>query len=460
MTSSIIDIAKTPFCYEQSQQASLEEISERVVELRKTGRLTPEVLTTIRQFFRIKNIYHSNAIEGNILDVGETRQVVEHGLTLTGKPLKDQAEAKNLSDAIDYLEELASRADEPIREADIRQLHHLVLKGINDENAGKYRIQSVQISGSDYSPPPPESLSASMEEFGNWLKESSLREEGKYGSLHGLLNAAVAHTWLVQIHPFIDGNGRVARLLMNLILMRFGYPIAIITKEDRLRYYDALETSQSSNLTPYLGLLSESLHESLEEYERAAEQQQERQEWAQAVAAQLGAGQQAKVENEYEVWRSAMDLLKSYFRQTSELIGEATPFASIYFKDFGTLEVQKYTSLRTGESAKKTWFFRVDFRSGDRAARYLFFFGYPSHYLQGEAEVTLHAAREEPENSYNYERLELIQASNVPSILEIGYKPKAEIFIARERGNHLSTGKIEEIGRKFFNEVVKMHFAN
>jgi Fic family protein len=457
--SSLIDLESTPFCYENSQQAILDEISQRVQQLRTTGRLTPEVLKTIRRYFRIKNIYHSNAIEGNVLDVGETRQVVEHGLTLTGKPLKDQAEAKNLSQAIDYLEQLASKATEPIRETDVRQLHYLVLKGINDDNAGKYRTETVEIAGSDFLPPGPETIPASMEEFGAWLGTASIRTSDEYGALTALLNAAVAHTWLVHIHPFIDGNGRVARLLMNLILMRHGFPIAIITKEDRLRYYDALEISQSSNLTPFLALLSESLHESLEEYERAAEQQLEREEWAQTVAAKFGYLQQARVENEYEVWRSAMDLLKSYFRQTSELINEATPFAQIYFKDFGALEVQKYTSLRLGESAKKTWFFRIDFRSGEKAARYLFFFGYPSPLMPDDTEVTLHAAREEPENSFNYERLELIQAPNVPSVLEIGYKPKDEVFVSRERGKTIMKGKVEEIGKKFFDEVVKMHFS-
>jgi Fic family protein len=455
----MIDIKGTPFCYDSTQQKTIDEISQRVMDLRKGGRLTSEVLRTIRNYFRIKNIYHSNAIEGNVLDVGETRQVVEFGLTLTGKPLKDQAEAKNLSHALDYLEDLATDQTTPISESDVRQIHALVLKGNDDDNAGRYRKVSVEVSGSEFKPPAPESLPALMKDFGEWLKDSSVFDN-EYGDPEGLLSACVAHTWLVHIHPFIDGNGRVARLLMNLILMRYGYPIGIITREDRLRYYDALEISQSSDLTPFISLLSESLFESLEEYEVAVEQQREKEEWAQSLASQFGAKLEVKVSNEYEVWRSAMDLLKSYFRQTAELIDEAAQFGDIYFKDFGTLELQKYQSLLTGESTKKTWFFRVDFRSGDRTARYLFFFGYPSWSMKSDCGVTLHVAREEPPGSFNYERLEYIDAPNVPALLELGYIPKGEVFVARTSPDKKKEGKIEVIGKKFFDDVIEFHFSN
>src|SRR5712692_5158290 len=103
-------------------------------------------------------------MEGNMLDVGETRLVVEQGLTLTGKPLKDQAEAKNLSEAIDFLEELARDTSRAISEADIRQLHFLVLKNIREADAGKYRTVAVEISGSQYKPPAPESIAAEMQQ--------------------------------------------------------------------------------------------------------------------------------------------------------------------------------------------------------------------------------------------------------------------------------------------------------
>lgn len=461
MTSdnSTKDIEGTPYCFDGSQLPLLEKVSERVKEMRKAGRLTPEVLGNIRKYFRIKSIYHSNAIEGNVLDVGETRQVVEYGLTITGKPLKDQAEAKNLKEAIDYLEELAGTPDKPITEADIRQIHYLVLKGIDDSNAGKYRNVTVEIGGSNYKPPSPESIPSQMHDFSRWLAIISCIDN-KYGALEAVLYAAVAHTWFVYIHPFIDGNGRVARLLMNLILMRYGYPIAIITKEDRLRYYDALEISQTADLTPFISLVVECIDESLEEYERAAKEQVEQKEWAAALASRFTEREAARARNQYEVWKSAMDLLRSYFRQAAELLDENTHLGRVYFKDFGELEYEKYLSLKFGESAKRTWFFRVDFVSGDKSARYLFFFGYPSRYLRDKTDVTLHVAREEPSKSFHYEKLENIGAPNVPSIVEIGYRADAERFVVRDRTGRPKMDKVENIGKAFFDQVISMHFQN
>jgi Fic family protein len=456
--SCINEIADTPYCYGQLQEQDIGNIARRVADLRATGALTHEVLGRIRKYFRIKSIYHSNAIEGNQLDLGETQLVVQQGLTITGKPLKDQAEARNLSDAISYLEDLAGNPEKPITETDVRQIHQLVLKTIDDENAGVYRTVAVEISGSEFKPPAPESVSPNMKQFGEWLAEASVPVAG-VGSIEGLINAAVAHSWFVYIHPFVDGNGRVARLLMNLILMRYGYPIAIITKEDRMRYYDALEESQSSDLSSFIALLMECLHESLEEYEEAAKEQAERVEWASALAERLGAREHRRFSNEYEVWKAAMDLLKSYFRQTAEMIDNAILVGNAYFKEFGVLEFEKYMSLRQGDSAKRTWFFRIDFRSGDAAARYLFFFNFPSYVLKSEcSDVTLRVAREHPPGSYNYQRLDELDTTTIPTVLEIGYLPKEEKYIVRVDLQRSRKEKLERMGQRFFEEIVRLHF--
>ncbi len=450
-------IAGSPYRYGDLQQQTLDAVAERVAEFRAGGRLTPEVLRTLGKYFRVKNIFHSNAIEGNTLTVGETRLVVEQGLTLTGKPLKDQAEAKNLAEAIGFLEQLASQPAAPITERDVRDLHRLVLQGIDDENAGGYRKVTVEISGSAVKPPGPESVPAEMASLGRWLEQASVPGEG-FASVKGILAAAVAHTWLVSIHPFIDGNGRVARLLMNVILMRYGVPIAIITRDDRLRYIASLEESRSSDLSAFIALLCECIHESLEEYEQAVREHRERQEWARAIADRLGEAEEIKAKNQHEVWRSAMDLLRGFMRQTAGMIDAQTPTGRIYFTDFGHLGFEKYLSLRLGESSKRTWFFRIDFKSGDRAARYLFFFGYASPSLLDRCDVTLFISREEPSGSSFYQRLDQISSPDVPGLREIGYDPKAEQFVGRYR-DETRRGKIEELGRDFFEEVVRLQFS-
>lgn len=433
-------------------------IAARVETMRSTGALSPEVLNKLRRYFRIKNIYHSNAIEGNSLDVGETRLVVEQGLTLTGKPLKDQAEAKNLSAALDFLEELAGNPERPITESDVRQIHFLVLTGIDGANAGKYRTVPVEIGGSQFKPAGPESVSSEMKRFGDWLQEASVPGTA-FAPEEAILAASAAHTWFVTVHPFIDGNGRVARLLMNLMLMRFGFPIAVISRDDRLRYYDALEISQASDLTAFVALVCECLEESLEEYEAAADEQREAIEWAKSIASKFDQKEKTKASNHYEVWRNAMEFLKSLFRQTAELLNSSADLSDIYFREFGSLEFEKYLSLKTHGSAKKTWFFRIDFRSGTSAARYLFFFGSPSNSMQHLTDVTLHISREEPPGSFFYERLDMITAPNVPNAMEIGYKAEAEAFVVRGANNAVRQEKGDALCRKFVQDVVEKHFG-
>ena len=453
-----IEIDGTDYVCDHTRLSDLEALADRVRAMRAQGRLSPDVLYRIRKHFHIKNIYHSNAIEGNALAVGETRQVVELGLTITGKPLKDQAEARNLSHALDFLEELAGNTRTPITENDVRQFHSLVLHGLTDE-AGAYRSVEVSISGSDYSPPGPESVPAQMEGFGHWLSSISVPSDSAFAGPSGLVAAAVAHTWFVTIHPFIDGNGRVGRLLMNLMLIRHGYPIAIITKEDRLRYYDALESSQASDLTPFVVLLAECIEESLEEYEAAAEEQREQTEWAASLAEKFTQPERIRAENEYEVWKNAMELLKSYLQQTVGVFDQAAAYGRVYLKDFGNLEFEKYSALRRGESAKRTWFLRLDFRRGDTAARYLFFFGHASYEMRARCDVTLHVAREEPPSSFYYERLENIQSPNVPNLVEIGYEMSKERFVVRMRNGQPRASRVEEFTKRFFEDVVSKHFS-
>ena len=435
------------------------KLADRVQSMRGSGSLTPDVLGKLRRYFKIKNIYNSNAIEGNTLDIGETRMVVEQGLTISGLPLKDQAEAKNLSAALDFLEELAKNGDTPITENDIRQIHYLVLTGINQDNAGRYRTIPVEIGGSAFKPPSPEHVLSEMSEFGKWLSQAS-SPGTLFAQDEAILAASAAHTWFVTIHPFIDGNGRVARLLMNLMFMRYGFPIAVITREDRARYYDALESSQSSDLTGFVSLVSESLEESLEEYEAAADEQREALEWANSIALKFGEKEKTTASNHYEVWKNAMELLKSLIRQTADLLDANSELGKIYFNDFGSLGFEKYLSLKSYGSAKKTWFFRIDFKIGARAARYLFFFGSPSYSMRDlDVDVTLHVSREDPPGSFHYERLDNISAPNVPNAVEIGYNAKSEAFVVRGLDSRVREEKVDKVCRQFIQEVVEKNFG-
>jgi len=217
--------------------------------------------TMIRQLndkLLVEWTYHSNAIEGNTLTMSETKVVLENGITIKGKPLKDHLEAINHKEAIEYVEELVKK-DTKLTEYDIKSIHYLILKEIDNLNAGKYRAQNVLISGSKHIPPSyinvPLEMQMLMEQYEDWAV------------YHPLIRACLLHGEFVKIHPFVDGNGRTARLLLNFALIKNGYPPVIIKNEDRADYYDALEmASTTKNYTLFINLVLNLVNEAADSY--------------------------------------------------------------------------------------------------------------------------------------------------------------------------------------------------
>jgi Fic family protein len=194
--------------------------------------LNSHLLKQIKEYYKISLTYTSNALEGNTLTESETKIVLEEGITIGGKPLKDHLEVLGHSDAMDYLHTLVQ--GKTVQEENIRQLHKLIYFRIDEHEAGHYRKNKAVITGSKYPLPKPEGLSRLMKELIPSMDE--LR-----GKKHPVEAAALAHKEFVFIHPFIDGNGRVARLLMNLILLQDDFNIAIIPPVTRREYIDSLE---------------------------------------------------------------------------------------------------------------------------------------------------------------------------------------------------------------------------
>ena len=213
----------------------IDQLKDRLNEYRKTEH--PKVTKALE----IEYTYESNKIEGNTLTLQETALVIEKGLTVGGKTLNEHLEAINHTQAIDYIKELAKEKNN-ISERDILQIHSLILQGIDKPNAGTYRKVPVIISGAKHIPPQPLLIPQQMKDLFVWYNENK-------EVLHPIELSAEMHERLVTIHPFIDGNGRTSRLLMNLILLQNGYPIAILKGDDqsRLSYYNALEIAQTQN---------------------------------------------------------------------------------------------------------------------------------------------------------------------------------------------------------------------
>lgn len=214
----------------------LQDVAAKKAELDRLRPLAPGGLVNLEHSHDIELTYTSNAIEGNTLTAAETTLVIEQGITVAGKPLRDHLEAIDHYEAIRYVRELA-RSGTPVCELDVRSLHRLVMLRSDPKIAGSYADQGryVLTDTGRHSFPSPAEVPALMGDFAAWLRDAPDTPE----------TAFTAHRRLVDIHPFNDGNGRTARLLMNLILIRGGYPPVAVRPVDRVAYISALQLHQA-----------------------------------------------------------------------------------------------------------------------------------------------------------------------------------------------------------------------
>ena len=224
-------------------------------ELDRNRPLSPGIVRKLEEEFSIAWTYNSNAIEGNTLSLQETEVVLNEGITIGGKTVNEHFEAINHKKGIDYVKKIVEKKTN-ISEEVIRVLHRIILTSIDDPEAGSYRKHNVRIVGARFIPPQSVKIPKLMTEFIEWYQNNEY-------NLSFPQMAAELHYRFVKIHPFIDGNGRVARLIMNLFLMRNGYPPAIILKVDRKRYYRVLNQGNMGNLEPFNDFIGRSIERSL-----------------------------------------------------------------------------------------------------------------------------------------------------------------------------------------------------
>jgi Fic family protein len=215
--------------------------------------LSTETTAALDRWYDVELTYTSNALEGNTLTRSETAIVLEKGITVSGKPLKDHLEATGHIEALGYMRDLA-KSSEPVRELDIRNLHRLILGQVDSAEAGKYSNHERLISGSTKILPSPPEIPALMQQFIGWLTNAPPTPETAFD----------AHERLVSIHPFSDGNGRTARLLMNLLLLRQGFPPLVIVPEDRPAYHESLRSADNDDRAAYHGAMYNWLARSLD----------------------------------------------------------------------------------------------------------------------------------------------------------------------------------------------------
>jgi Fic family protein len=236
-------------------QALIARIAANKTRLDRLRPLAADAIRALQRHYDVELTYSSNAIEGNTLTLRETAEVIEHGITVGGKSLREHLEAVDHHEALLWMRALAAEP-EPVGETVVCELHRRIVARSQPEIAGIYSRHPRRVAGTSVVFPNPLKIPDLMQDFGNWLRQAAPLPDVAFD----------AHFRLTAIHPFADGNGRTARLLMNLLLLRAGYPPVAVRPEDRAAYLDALErASLTDDLRPFQTLMHERLDATLVE---------------------------------------------------------------------------------------------------------------------------------------------------------------------------------------------------
>lgn len=243
-------------------QDLLNTIDSKKKKLDTMRPLSNEQVKNLKKLYDVELTYNSNAIEGSTLTYSETKLILNEGLTIGGKKINEHLEVINHKEALDFIESISQTKTKDIKIKDILDIHYLILKGISTSDAGVYRSKPVGVRKSDgeiFHFTEPLKVSDEMEDFIKWLSSEN--------TLHPVILAALVHYKFVSIHPFIDGNGRTARLLMNLVLIQNAYPPAIIKMTKRVEYIQGIEKAQNeNNMNDFYKVIADSVNESLDLY--------------------------------------------------------------------------------------------------------------------------------------------------------------------------------------------------
>ena len=433
---------------EPDTKARLGSFAEEVAAFRAKGALEPMAARKLGEYFRLQHIYHSTGIEGNRLSLRETEVVLLEGVELGDKPIADQIEVKDLAAAFRFLEQCAQQ-NEPLREIDVRELHRLTIGQKPEGQPGSYRQAGVVITGSDLKPPEPLAVPGLAQQLVAWINHPK--------SLDTFAFAVIAHHKMTAIHPFMDGNGRVARLLMNLILVRSGYPVVNIRREDRPRYYEALTFA---DVGLYSALISLALDRSLEvfsEMKRVREETDRMKVWADKLGQKEAEVAQRREEREYRIWLSSFETVRLEFQSRAEVLADELDSVEISFKAYPAPDFSKYIQLRDRGRAPQSWFFSLRFHDNDVSTQHFFFRFYRDYSIH-------HANREIIPLQLNW----FVNGDEAPvdnpaiRLRELWIDKEKGLFVRRlESGKPVSTSEpsTSRVAEQFFEDVLKACFG-
>jgi Fic family protein len=354
----------------------IEDVAELADEVNNFRPLPPDVIDKIHKELLGERIYNSNAIEGNSLTLRETIRILESGHLDDGGKQRDATEVINLGKAIERIQSIASDGFKVSDRQQFLEVHKQLLTGIQDDSAGLIRHEDVMIRGAKHQPPSGFQVSKLLDACFSNLRDSR--------GIEPIRRATWIHWAIARIHPFYDGNGRMARLWQDLVLFEHRYTAAVIRATERHEYYNALAGADDGNFNPLTQFIARSVASSLQIYINAARESDELKGWAAELVGETHARLDEQRKLEYLRWSRMMNQLQDAFRRCATQVTDASDgTVEVQLRPFDIVDQSTWESLRSGTGASKTWYFWLHFRRGSERVQYCFFFG---HHLDSEAD--------------------------------------------------------------------------
>jgi Fic family protein len=343
----------------------LEEVQESIKEIDAQRPLPPHITRKLQDEILFDRVHASAVIEGNRLSRRETIVVLSSGILEAGSR-KDQQEVINLADACLYLQECLDNNIELSVQL-IKELHQKLLYQLDDKNAGQFRAQNVAISGAKINPPSHIDVPILIEK---------IVETEKTADAHPIHKAAWLHWAIARVHPFIDGNGRMARLLQDYVLLKHRYVPASVQPEDREKnYYEALERTDLGEGEELLEIVAKNVLRMSQRYLAIIRDEKSRADWIKGIAKAASEKVRQTDHRTFLIAQKSFDSLKLEFSNVCAELNNEVSEMYIGFKDYGSIAFEKYQELKTKGRASQTWFFGLRFTYGDIEQRFIFWFG-------------------------------------------------------------------------------------
>ncbi|QDJ35720.1 Fic family protein [Bordetella hinzii] len=348
----------------------LDEVDESIREIDLQRPLPSAIIQKLEEEILYDRVYSSAVIEGNRLSRRETIAVLSSGILEAGSR-KEQQEVINLADCCFYLQECLDRG-EPLSIQLIKELHQKLLNKIDCENAGRFRSKDVAISGASVLPP-------SHLDVPN-LVEKAISTCNSNKDSHPVQNAAYVHWAFTRIHPFVDGNGRLSRLLQDFILLKARYVPATVQPEDRERnYYDALEQADQGDGLSFLEITAKNTLRTADRYLSIIRTEKAKTDWIKNIARAASEKVKQTDHRKFISLQKNSEAIKLEFSNICKLLSEELSNIRIGFKDYGGLDFEKWQNLRTKGKAPRTWLFGLHINGRDIDQRYIFWHGRHIH---------------------------------------------------------------------------------